>query len=248
MIDDHVYRPDYAGLDPEKQFCTLPMSDGAACGAPRRDHALFVSLTTSLTEQLGLTNASTEVSPELPVPQTSSDEATQHPDRDGGGADGRGPGSIDDTEGDSGSAAVAAEVARKLANRPIRLGGSDPLQLSEVDLVNHPPHYTGHPSGVEAIDIGRHLTADWFNAFKYIFRCDLKNGRQDVEKALWYAKDATSHGIRMHAPTWGETQIVLIQKIIAKEPDPLKRAFFASVRDGFTDYALDWIERILAAS
>lgn len=56
-----------------------------------------------------------------------------------------------------------------------------------VDLVNHPPHYKTHPSGVECIQI-----TEWFNfcmgnAIKYIWRADEKGTPiQDLEKAKWY--------------------------------------------------------------
>lgn len=57
----------------------------------------------------------------------------------------------------------------------------------EVDYVNHPPHYKGHPSGVECIDIVEHMGFCLGNAVKYIWRADLKgNAVQDLEKAKWY--------------------------------------------------------------
>lgn len=55
------------------------------------------------------------------------------------------------------------------------------------NMVNHPPHYTRHPSGVECIEVAEHLPFCLGNAFKYLFRRDHKNTqRQDLEKALWY--------------------------------------------------------------
>jgi hypothetical protein len=54
------------------------------------------------------------------------------------------------------------------------------------DLVNHPPHYTSHPSGVECIQITEHMSFTIGNALKYIWRADLKNGIEDLEKAKWY--------------------------------------------------------------
>ena len=57
------------------------------------------------------------------------------------------------------------------------------------DSVNHPAHYTGHPSGVECIDITQHMNFCLGNAVKYIWRADLKNDAvQDLEKAVWYIK------------------------------------------------------------
>ncbi len=58
------------------------------------------------------------------------------------------------------------------------------------DPVNHPSHYTSHPSGVECITITRHMNFNLGNAFKYIWRADLKdNSIQDLEKAVFYLND-----------------------------------------------------------
>lgn len=56
-----------------------------------------------------------------------------------------------------------------------------------TDLVNKPPHYTAHPSGVECIQITEHMGFNLGNAVKYIWRADLKGAAvQDLEKAAWY--------------------------------------------------------------
>lgn len=54
------------------------------------------------------------------------------------------------------------------------------------DPVNHPSHYTNHPSGVECIQITEHMGFCLGNAVKYIWRADLKNGVEDLRKAKWY--------------------------------------------------------------
>jgi hypothetical protein len=61
-----------------------------------------------------------------------------------------------------------------------------------VDQVNHPPHYTSDPSGVEAIQITRHRNFNIGNAFKYLWRAGLKDEAktiQDLEKAIFYIQD-----------------------------------------------------------
>lgn len=55
------------------------------------------------------------------------------------------------------------------------------------DAVNHPPHYTAHPSGVECIDVAEHMTFCAGNAVKYIWRAGLKGDAiEDLKKARWY--------------------------------------------------------------
>ena len=55
------------------------------------------------------------------------------------------------------------------------------------DPVNHPKHYTDHPSGVECIQVTEHMGFCLGNAIKYIWRADLKNDAiEDLEKAKWY--------------------------------------------------------------
>ena len=51
-----------------------------------------------------------------------------------------------------------------------------------TDNVNHPKHYTAHPSGIEAIQITEHMNFCLGNAVKYIWRADLKHeiGRAHV--------------------------------------------------------------------
>lgn len=59
--------------------------------------------------------------------------------------------------------------------------------MAEPDMVNHPPHYTAHPSGVEVIEITEHMNFCLGNAVKYIMRCDLKgDDLEDLRKARWY--------------------------------------------------------------
>ncbi|OYO16615.1 hypothetical protein CGZ93_17805 [Enemella dayhoffiae] len=53
--------------------------------------------------------------------------------------------------------------------------------------VDHPPHYTAHPSGVECIQITEHMGFSLGNAVKYIWRADLKGDAvEDLRKARWY--------------------------------------------------------------
>ncbi|NBU33801.1 DUF3310 domain-containing protein [bacterium] len=56
-----------------------------------------------------------------------------------------------------------------------------------MDTVNHPKHYTSHPSGVECIEITEHMNFCLGNAVKYIWRANLKGKEiEDLRKARWY--------------------------------------------------------------
>ena len=55
------------------------------------------------------------------------------------------------------------------------------------DPVNHPKHYTSHPSNIECIQITEHMGFCLGTAMKYIWRADLKSDAiEDLEKAIWY--------------------------------------------------------------
>lgn len=60
--------------------------------------------------------------------------------------------------------------------------------LAKHDPVNHPSHYTEHPSGVECIQITEYMNFCLGNAVKYIWRAGLKNDNaiEDLKKARWY--------------------------------------------------------------
>jgi len=58
-----------------------------------------------------------------------------------------------------------------------------------IEAVNHPKHYTTHPSGVECITVVEHMGFNLGNAVKYIWRADEKgNALEDLRKAAWYVQ------------------------------------------------------------
>jgi hypothetical protein len=62
------------------------------------------------------------------------------------------------------------------------LGFNQPL-----DVVKEPPHYKAHPSGVECIEIVKHMNFCRGNAIKYLWRAGLKNDElEDLRKAAQY--------------------------------------------------------------
>lgn len=67
-----------------------------------------------------------------------------------------------------------------------------------TDPVNHPPHYTAHPSGVECIQIARHMGFNLGNVLKYIWRADLKGADiEDLKKARFYLDDEIERRINV---------------------------------------------------
>lgn len=64
-----------------------------------------------------------------------------------------------------------------------------------TDNVNHPKHYTLHPSGVECIQVTEAYNFCVGNAIKYLWRQGLKQDAdkdpvtkqiEDCKKAIWY--------------------------------------------------------------
>lgn len=74
----------------------------------------------------------------------------------------------------------------ELLNSTYPLGVRAVRPSSSQDMVNHPPHYRSHPSGVECIQVTEHLNFCIGNAIKYLWRCDQKHGLEDLQKARWY--------------------------------------------------------------
>lgn len=72
------------------------------------------------------------------------------------------------------------------------------VEEKENDSVNHPSHYTSHPSGIGCIEITRHYCFSIGNAIKYLWRAGLKKEMgledkekeiEDLRKAIWYIND-----------------------------------------------------------
>lgn len=70
------------------------------------------------------------------------------------------------------------------------------------DNINHPSHYTSHPSGIECIDIAEHHDFCIGNAIKYLWRAGPKSEDgiskkekqiEDLKKAIWYIKREIKH-------------------------------------------------------
>lgn len=75
--------------------------------------------------------------------------------------------------------------------RSYRASKEDNTNQNKIDMVNNPPHYT--QGGIECIDAmeaayGTEAVIMFCmcNAFKYQWRFNAKNGREDILKCQWY--------------------------------------------------------------
>jgi hypothetical protein len=67
------------------------------------------------------------------------------------------------------------------------LAASKNEDIMTSDPVNHPSHYTSHPSGIECIEITQYMNFCLGNAMKYLWRSGLKNDAiEDLKKAKFY--------------------------------------------------------------
>lgn len=66
-------------------------------------------------------------------------------------------------------------------------------RVIKADMVNHPPHYKDE-SGIECIEVTKHMQFCGGNCFKYLYRAGSKGDLlEDLRKAMWYADYARVH-------------------------------------------------------
>lgn len=87
--------------------------------------------------------------------------------------------------------AVTAQATprSKPSRRPANAAAMTQTAAGDVidSAVEHPRHYTSHPSGIECIQITEHMGFNLGNAIKYLWRADLKGAAvEDLNKARWY--------------------------------------------------------------
>ena len=77
-----------------------------------------------------------------------------------------------------------------------------------TDVVNHPSHYTGHPSGIECIEVVRHMNFNLGNAVKYVWRVDDKGDPiENLRKAVFYIEDEIARRERAKFKEFAESDI-----------------------------------------
>lgn len=85
------------------------------------------------------------------------------------------------------------------------------------DAVEHPKHYNSHPSKIECILICERYNFNLGNAFKYLYRRDLKNDcKENVKKAIFYLRREAK---RVKAFSAYTEPIDVFKTMVEAEPD-----------------------------
>ena len=100
--------------------------------------------------------------------------------------------------------------------------------MTKPDMVNHPPHYTAHPSGVECIQITQHMGFCLGNAFKYIWRANQKGGVEDLRKAELYLRRQPDVQLA-HPRVFRHSTQDLMDRVVASDPDADRRDLLHSI-------------------
>lgn len=83
-----------------------------------------------------------------------------------------------------------------------------------MSAVNHPDHYNQYE--VEVIELIRYMDFDSGNAIKYILRAPFKgNMIQDLEKAIWYARDFADHYKLKYVRIFGRKKYAKLSDIVS---------------------------------
>jgi len=95
--------------------------------------------------------------------------------------------------------------------------------------VTHPAHYNMHPSGIEVIEICRHMVFDLGCAFKYVARWEQKDGLKDLRKAVWYLYDLEKNPPSLAQMQTNAKPKHLLQEFIKAETNESAHGFYSAV-------------------
>ena len=110
------------------------------------------------------------------------------------------------------------------------------------DSIN-PDHYRNGP--FECIELTRLLSFEWGNVVKYCFRWKGKNGIEDLDKAVWYAKDAIMHGVPLTDEGHRDEVVALLSTLAEADWADL-RDVWAVMAGGCRQHALTILIRKIA--
>lgn len=109
-------------------------------------------------------------------------------------------------------------IARDAWNE-IQLERLDDQPTACTDMVNHPPHYTAHPSGVEYIDVAEHLPFCLGSAFKHLYlRNAGGNPVENIDEAIWHVN--RHNETYPEKPALPEEARYALGEIVVHEPHP----------------------------
>lgn len=101
------------------------------------------------------------------------------------------------------------------------------------DNVNHPAHYTQGNRPCECIELTERYGFVAGNAIKYFWRHESKNGREDLEKALWYLRRLESRGLGIVPVSGRNDRLVEILHELVAVSSKIEREFWLAV--GYAD-------------
>lgn len=111
------------------------------------------------------------------------------------------------------------------------------------DMVNHPPHYTGHPSGIECITITRLCHFALGNAIKYVWRAwDKGQLAVDLDKSRFYLRDTLANGCAHH-PHYKAKALLL--EAVGADDNPTRAAMLHLLAHGQLDNVIRRIGEII---
>lgn len=111
-----------------------------------------------------------------------------------------------------------------------------------MDVVNHPNHYTAYK--FEVIELTRQLPFDAGNCVKYIVRAPFKNGIEDLQKAVWYARDMLNPASSMMDISMNEQKVNSINNLttyflsVVQQSDIPCAEIFGSLLTSVVSYSL----------
>lgn len=110
------------------------------------------------------------------------------------------------------------------------------------DAINHPQHYTSHPSGIECLQVTRHCGFSLGNALKYMWRSELKNGAEDLKKARFYLRDVLTSGCTHYLPVKAKQ---LLAEARDQDTSVERRNLFTHLINGELDVACNYITALV---
>lgn len=113
------------------------------------------------------------------------------------------------------------------------------------ELVNHPDHYM-NASGVECIDIVKHMMFSTGNTMKYIYRLGNKDeAKQEIRKGIFYLKVALAENeVNTYPNSSPEAIKILFDKVIAVQPEKIGRAMLMIYHADYQS-SIDYLEEYL---